>query len=136
MNDESEIVFINGKTDWTTIEGIDHVPFGNPTKPDITTDTIMMRTEWPSLIRSRAHQCAPLRAAKPIQKGEQPAMKGNSLCRDEVLPNRILRCRSQPARLKLFFARSIPIVVTFIWTSPIFKWLCRNPLWRIAMPLR
>ena len=28
-----------------------------------------------------------------------------------------------PTRLKLVFAKSIPIVVTFIWTSPIVKWL-------------
>ena len=53
-------------------------------------------------------------------------MKASNLPRFTVFRSTILPCFSDPTRLKLVFAKSIPIVVIFMRTSPIVKWLCGN----------
>ena len=75
-------------------------------------------TWCPNCCRRRAHSCAPEHASSPTMHGGCDITTSSRRARDTVLHSTTAPVASTPCTEKLFFARSIPRVVTLLMTSP------------------
>lgn len=71
-------------------------------------------TSWPSAFISRAQKCAPPQASKITRQGSCRAMNAGNCFRVSVLRNRTSPVRRAPWSWKTVYARSTPIIISFI----------------------